>query len=132
MPWFRGFLDFEFNRRFELEAPDDRGTDDPELSNLFILTAGLGIRPTERSSIDLVYHHYRQHRSADALRDASVDADPEGGNRAIGNGLDLIFGFREFEDIDFEAIFGVFAPGSAFSDEADPAYFVGIELEFSF
>jgi hypothetical protein len=33
---------------------------DPELSNLLIFTGGIGIRPTRRSSIDLVYHHYLQ------------------------------------------------------------------------
>ena len=33
---------------------------DPELSNLAIATVGLGLRPTERSSLDLVYHEYQQ------------------------------------------------------------------------
>ena len=33
---------------------------DPELSNLAVATLGLGLRPTEWSSIDLVAYHYRQ------------------------------------------------------------------------
>ena len=105
---------------------------DPELSNLFILTAGFGIRPTRRSSIDLIYHHYSQHQAVDELRDVSIDADPDGRDRTIGNALDLIVGYREIENFDVEAIFGLFAPGAAFSNDADTAYFVGIELEFEF
>ncbi len=105
---------------------------DPELSNLFILTAGAGIRPTKRSSIDLVYHHYRQHQASDELRDVSIDEDPDGEDRTLGNGLDLIIGFREIEGVNAEAIFGLFEPGAAFSSDASTAYFVGFEVEFSF
>lgn len=105
---------------------------DPELSNLIVLTAGLGIRPTKRSSLDLVYHHYRQHRPSDEFRDVAVDADPDGRNRTVGNALDLIVGFREIENVDAEAVFGLFLPGAAFSSDADTAYFVGVELEISF
>lgn len=105
---------------------------DPELSNLFILTAGVGVRPTKRSSIDLVYHHYRQHQASDELRDVSIDEDPDGRDRTLGNGLDLIIGFREIEDVNAEAVFGLFDPGAAFSSDASTAYFVGFEVEFSF
>ncbi|NIA69675.1 alginate export family protein [Pelagibius litoralis] len=105
---------------------------DPELSNLFVLTAGLGIRPTKRSSIDLIYHHYRQHQASDELRDVSIDADPDGQDRTLGNALDLVVGYREIENFNAEAVFGLFAPGAAFSNDASTAYFVGIELEISF
>ncbi|WP_342779194.1 alginate export family protein [Denitrobaculum tricleocarpae] len=105
---------------------------DPELSNLFILTAGVGVRPTKRSSIDLVYHHYRQHQASDDLRDVSIDEDPDGRERSLGNGLDLIVGYREIEDVSAEAVFGLFDPGAAFSSDADTAYFIGFEVEFSF
>lgn len=105
---------------------------DPELSNLFILTAGVGVRPTKDTSIDLIYHHYRQHRASDELRDAAIDEDPNGNDRNLGNGLDLIIGFREIENVSAEAVFGLFDPGDAFSSDASTAYFVGFEVEFSF
>ena len=38
-------------------------TVEPELSNLLIGTAAIGVRPTPRSSVDLVYHYYAQHRA---------------------------------------------------------------------
>lgn len=105
---------------------------DPELSNLLVLTAGFGVRPTSRSSIDVIYHHYRQHQAADELRDVSIDADPDGQDRTLGNALDLVVGYREIQNVNAEAVFGLFAPGAAFSDDASTAYFVGIELEIEF
>lgn len=105
---------------------------DPELSNMAVLTGGVGIRPSRKSSLDLVYHYYRQHRADDELRDVDIDEDPEGLKRSLGHGLDLVFGFREFEDFDVEAIFGMFMPGAAFPDDADNAYFAGLEFEFNF
>jgi len=31
---------------------------DPKLSNLQVFTAGIGVRPLRKSSVDGVYHHY--------------------------------------------------------------------------
>lgn len=104
---------------------------DPELSNLAILTLGAGIRPTARSSVDLVYHHYLQPRLSDELRDVAIDADPEGRNRRLGDEIDLVVGIREFGNVDIELVGGVFLPGRAFEDR-DPAYFAGITLQIEF
>ncbi|MFQ5565379.1 MAG: alginate export family protein [Paracoccaceae bacterium] len=104
---------------------------DPELSNLAILTLGAGIRPTPRSSVDLVYHRYRQHRREDDLRDVSIDADPDGRSRHIGDEIDLIIGIKEIGNIDLELVGGAFMPGRAFEDR-DPALFGGITVQFKF
>ncbi len=104
---------------------------DPELSNLLILTAGAGIRPTEDSSIDLVYHHYRQARKSANLRDAALEVDPNGESAYLGDGLDLVLGWDATDRLSLEAVGGVFFPGSAF-DSNDPAYHVGAEIEFRF
>ena len=66
------------------------------------------------------------------MRDAAIDEDPNGNDRNLGNGLDLIIGFREIENVSAEAVFGLFDPGDAFSSDASTAYFVGFEVEFSF
>lgn len=105
---------------------------DPELSNMGIATAGLGVRPTDDTSIDVIYHHYRQHRAADEIRDTAIDADPDGRHRTLGNELDVVLGLREFGNFDAELIFGVFWPGAAFLDDADNAYFGGIEVVYTF
>ena len=104
---------------------------DPELSNLGILTLGAGFRPTRRSSIDLVYHRYAQHRLEDDLRDVAIDEDPEGLSRHIGDEIDLVVGIKEIENIDLELVGGVFLPGRAFENR-DPAFFGGMTVQFKF
>jgi alginate production protein len=105
---------------------------DPELSNMIIVTAGAGVKPTKQSSIDLVYHRYWQHRKSDDLRDVSIDADPNGDSRDLGHGVDIVIGFREIENFDVEFVAGTFIPGSAFGSGSDPAYSVGFEFQFKF
>lgn len=105
---------------------------DPELSNIFILTAGTGIRPTRRSSVDLVYHYYRQATTSTRLRGADIDDDPQGLDHELGHEVDLVAGYREFEDIDVELVLGVFVPTDAFRSNADNAYFTGFEISYNF
>lgn len=94
---------------------------DPELSNLLILTAGAGIRPSRHSSVDVVYHHYRQVEKSEDLRDAALDADPNGDSTYLGDALDLVFGWRATDRLSLKAAGGVFLPGPAF-DADQPAY----------
>jgi alginate production protein len=105
---------------------------DPDLSNIEIFTAGIGIRPTPRSSIDLTYHRYRQNEATDDdIPGARMRAETNGESRDIGHGVNLIFGYHEIEDVRLRAKFGWFIPGNAF-DVADNAFSVelGVELEF--
>lgn len=105
---------------------------EPELSNLTILTAGLGIRPTEQSSIDLVYHHYRQNAASDEIRDSNLDEDPSGNSRDLGREIDLIAGYRGIPNMGIELVLGYFTPGAAFENDDDDAFFVGTELIYRF
>ncbi len=103
----------------------------PELSNLIILAAGVGIRPVQDSSIDLVYHYYLQDEASDELRDANIESELNGSRRDIGHGLDLIAG-GEFGDFELEFILGGFFPENAFSSGTDPAYFLSLEVVYEF
>jgi alginate production protein len=107
-------------------------TFDPELSNMAILTAGAGFRPTKESSLDLVFHQYWQVEASDELRDVATDGDPDGFSRNLGQGLDLVLGYDAFENVQIELVGSVFLPGNAFQDDDDPAYFVGLELQYKF
>jgi alginate production protein len=105
---------------------------DPDLSNIEIFTAGIGIRPTPRSSIDLTYHRYRQNEATDDdIPGARIRAETNGESRDIGQGVNLILGYHEIEDVRLRAKFGWFIPGNAF-DSQDDAFSVelGIEREF--
>lgn len=107
---------------------------DPELSNLRILTAGLGIRPNGRTSVDLVYHRYAQHKAADSLRDSQLEASPLGLDRALGWEADLIFGYRKREGNRVSGLmtFGYFEPGAAFGATTDKAWFTRFEIKYEF
>ena len=106
-------------------------TFDPELSNLAIVTLGLGARPTPRLSADLIYHHYRQDEAADELRDAGIDAEPSGRSRDLGSELDLVLGFEELGDLRIRGFLGWFMPGRAF-ERSDDALFARLEIQYEF
>jgi alginate production protein len=104
---------------------------DPELSNLMIFTGGVGIRPTRNSSIDLVYHYYRQHKASKEIRDAEIDADPTGLSKKLGSEIDLIIGYEDIRNVEVKLALGYFIPGRAFP-KADNAFFTGLEIEWNF
>ncbi|MDO5370898.1 alginate export family protein [Paracoccus sp. (in: a-proteobacteria)] len=104
----------------------------PELSNIRVLTAGIGIRPTENSSIDLVAHSYRQDVAEDGrLPGAAMRAEANGNSRDIGTGIDLIFGYREIEDVALGLRLGWFRPGDAFDGDRT-MFSIKAGLDFDF
>lgn len=117
---------------------------DPELSNMSILTLGLGINPTEQLSVDLVYHRYRQSVATGALRDSAIDLDPneDGGpfSKDLGEEIDFVVGYRPTKAWEFEFAAGYFQPGAAYrieqpggsSGPADPAFFTRLGVEYRF
>jgi alginate production protein len=106
---------------------------DPELSNIAIFTAGVGIRPSDKFSLDLVYHYYLQHRAAPALRNAGTDAEPSGRSRRLGSEVDFIVGLQEILDhLDARVSVGYFLPGAAFPEASGGAWVVRAEVQFRF
>jgi alginate production protein len=105
---------------------------DPELSNVSILTAGLGIRPTRRSSIDFVYHYYVQDKAATRFRGADINASPSGLSKQLGSEIDLIAGYREIRNVDVKLALGYFIPGEAFPHDADNSFFAKLEMRLNF
>lgn len=105
---------------------------EPELSNLLVVTAGIGIRPEDTLSLDVVYHYYRQHRAADSLRDAGIDADPSGRRRELGHAVDLVLGAEGLLDrVDLRSVLGYFFPGAAFPG-ARGAWVAAAEVQVRF
>lgn len=105
---------------------------DPELSNMSIFTAALGIRPTRKSSVDLVYHYYRQDKAFDEIRDTDIDADPDGIHKNLGQEIDLVVGSRDFKDLSLEFNFGYFWPGNAFAENRDNAFLTNVKASYKF
>lgn len=104
---------------------------DPELSNLGIVTAGIGMRIAPRMSLDLVYHQYRQVTATDFLLDSNLKQDPDGLDADIGREFDLVFGFRAQKFYDLEVVLSHFQPGDAYPN-ADDAFLAAIQLRFRF
>jgi alginate production protein len=97
---------------------------DPELSNLRILTAALGFRPTSNVTVDIVYHRYQLNKITDEIRNwaltAQMNQDDTRRSKDAGQALDLVFGFRNLFGVrrlglDLRA--GWFFPNKAFRNE---------------
>ena len=105
----------------------------PELSNLHIWTAAVGFRFWQSSSVEFVYHLYRQVHPAPFLRNASIKADPEGKRPAIGQEWNVVVGLREWEHIDIELIGGLFRAGSAYGPlSGETAHTVILKVDYNF
>ncbi len=99
---------------------------DPELSNLKILTAGLGFRPAYSVSVDFVYHHYWLDEFEDELRNSAITAqmnqDDTQRSKNMGSAFDVVLGIRNLFGVrrlgvDLRA--GMFFPSEAFRIEQD-------------
>jgi alginate production protein len=106
---------------------------DPELSNLAIATVGIGVRPRDNVSLDLVYHYYVQHRTSTELRNTAIDAQPSGRRQRLGSEVDLILGLVEIGNrVDVEAAVGYFMPGAAFPDATGETWGMAATVLFRF
>lgn len=104
---------------------------EPELSNIHVFTAGFGLRPNKKASLDLVYHYYLQVwallEQDNDLRDSGIRADPTGQSRDLGHEADLVFEWKVTERLRLGVTGAMFFPGAAF-DEPDPAAFVEVKM----
>lgn len=104
---------------------------DPELSNLSILTAGLGFQIVRRTTIELVWHRYQQVEPATFLRDSSLDMHPDGASTDLGTELDLLLSSKSLDGWEFKLLGGWFDPGRAFPG-GDPAWLGAFTLRWRF
>jgi len=104
---------------------------DPELSNMGIFTSALGLRVFKNSSIEMVYHKYDQVEAVDSIRNNSLNENPNGRSRDLGQEMDLVMNFREWKRLELELTGAVFDPGSAF-DKRDLAYSIFFDVNYNF
>ena len=102
---------------------------DPELSNLRIATAGIGLNHDRRYSIDLVYHAYEQLVANNRFRSELIQ-NPNGEQRRLGAEIDVVLGARIGKYFSVHGVVGVFQPGAAF-DDANRVVFGEIELRLA-
>ena len=105
----------------------------PELSNLRISTLSLGYPLLNNSSVELVYHEYRQVHADDRSRVGRIGPRPNGEDTDIGQELDLVFGFEETKSLEFEIIAAVFKSGEAYGDlSGNYAYDLELSMDYNF
>jgi alginate production protein len=106
---------------------------DPRLSNLKVLTSGLGIRPSRRTSFDLVYHYFRQEYPGDRISGDNLDVDPTGLSKDLGSELDFVAGYQEIKNLNTKLVLGYFWPGRAFPKTSnDGAFLAEFQVRYSF
>jgi alginate production protein len=104
----------------------------PELSNLWIHTAGFALEPRGDTAVDVLYHRYRQDRPAATLRDVLIEANPDGVSRDIGQSLDVTVSVELVQDFWLDMVVGVFDPGAAFGPDARRATFAELQFTYEF
>ncbi|MDH5723509.1 MAG: alginate export family protein [Alphaproteobacteria bacterium] len=116
----------------------------PDLSNIHILTAGLGVPLFKASDVSAIYRYYALDENATSLVSSGIDATLNGTDRDLGQGLDIVlnvdlreeFGsFKKspFKRIGFKTTLGMFNGGDAFgAGEGETAYRAQMEFRFRF
>jgi len=105
----------------------------PELSNLIVDVIGVHWHVLEGVKISLLSFDYQQQKPANEIRDASIELDPTGLSRELGNEIDLVVSIETDDGLEFILTAAEFDPGKAyggFSDETST--FINIELAYEF
>ena len=110
---------------------------DPELSNMRVFTVGVGVKPGQIWSLDLIYHKYRQVELASPLKDTDLyNQTPLLISKELGYELDLVWGIEKFKNFDAKVILSYFSPGEAFEVpgfiETSGAYRQRFQVEYNF
>ncbi|MCF8108534.1 MAG: alginate export family protein [Desulfohalobiaceae bacterium] len=103
----------------------------PDLSNLTIWTFAVGFPIGGASTLDFIYHQYRQDHAADFLWESELAADPTGNSRDIGWEIDIALTIEEFNNIEIESSAALFKAGDAFGPLADEtAYRLKLQINY--
>lgn len=105
---------------------------DPELSNLQVLTAGIGARLRRRLAVEAIYHHFMQATPTTSLPSGNLHGALNGRSRALGQEVNMAVTFRALPGLDLDLASGVFLPGRAFAGTPRTAFFWRPQLRFYF
>lgn len=90
----------------------------PELTNMAVGTASVGIRPSRALSVDLGFHAYAQIDRRTETPDARVRGKTTGGSHLLGAEVSLVGAWRPTRKTKFEVGAGVFQAGPAYADRS--------------
>jgi hypothetical protein len=104
----------------------------PDLQNLIVYTLGAEFYLTPRTSLDFLWHYYRQEIPLAALGPSRLRLTPTGESKDLGHELDVILGIYAFEPLRIQLVFAYFQPGAAFGPNPDDAWFATFEVKYVF
>ncbi len=105
----------------------------PDLSNLKVASVGLGVRLLDNSSLEAVWHQYRQVHAATSLAGSRLAQSPLGLNPHIGHETDVFLALREWRWLELTLRVSRFMPGAAFAaNRRDPAHALELGLAVNF
>jgi hypothetical protein len=105
----------------------------PELSNLSVITFAMGRRFFSASSIDLIYHNYRQVHAQPFMRSARIKAPLSGEDSDVGDEIDLVIGVEEWRHWELTLMGSIFLSGDAYGPSSgEKAYRADLQLKYIF
>jgi len=115
----------------------------PELSNMHIVTAGVGVPVGKAANVSFFYHYYRLDETAIALRSAAISAPLNGSDKSLGQAADIVFNLNVskflgletpgFDRTKLKVTLGSFFAGQAYGPASDAESFRAFtELQMRF
>ncbi len=105
----------------------------PDLSNIEIDTAAIGIPLGDTFWLETIWHRYRQPEADNRIVGSPIDTNPEEDNDDLGEEIDVVLGYRPPTRWEFEMSGGAFRAGPAFGDsEGRWAGSVELKLDYNF
>jgi alginate production protein len=86
----------------------------PELSNLSVPVLAVQFPILSKTYVEFAYRHFRQHYAAPFLRDARIEANPNGVNKNIGQEWMIYSAIKEWNDVEIELVAAAFRAGRAY------------------
>jgi hypothetical protein len=105
----------------------------PELSNLSIPVLAVQFPIFWKSHIEFAYRYFRQVHAAPFLRDARIEAEPNGVNKNIGHEWMFYSVIKQWKDLEIELAGAAFKAGNAYGARSGKmTYSLFTQLTFSF
>ena len=105
----------------------------PNLSNIRITTAALGVPIGKTIWVETLWHNYRQSQADNRISGSRLDVNPDGKSRKLGDEFDAILSYRPSPAWELELTTGAFKAGPAFgAREGNWAGLVEVKLDRNF
>lgn len=105
----------------------------PELSNLSIPVFAVQFPIFWKSHVEFAYRHFRQVHAVPFLRDARIEAEPNGIKKSIGHEWMLYSVIKQWKNLEIELVGAAFKAGNAYGAlSGKMAYSLFTQVTFGF